>query len=210
MRLKTGGGLRLFNGRDGEWHAKLTEIGRKQVCLLVQEQSRSQTRCPDIELAFAPVKRARSEFIAEKATELGVRTIQVVRTRFTNQKSVRLDRLQAISLEAAEQTERMDLPEILPEVPLSNWLAALCPDRVLLFCDERATDAEAILPALQKVQSSAFSVLIGPEGGFREDEQTQIRAMPGALPVSLGPRILRADTAAVAALSILQAVQGDW
>ncbi len=210
MRVRVGEGIRLFNGRDGEWACSVVELARKSVQVQVIERLRPQINCPDIALAFAPIKRARMEFIAEKATEMGVRDMYIVRTQFTNQKSVRLDRLQAISCEAAEQTERLDLAQIHQEQSLSDWLANFPKDRALVFCDESGTKTRPIAAALQGLSALRLSVLIGPEGGFSAKEQEQIRQMNNALPVSLGPRILRADTAAIAALSLVQAIQGDW
>ncbi|MBL1431509.1 MAG: 16S rRNA (uracil(1498)-N(3))-methyltransferase [Robiginitomaculum sp.] len=210
MRGRIGTIIRLFNGKDGEWQSKIVQIERRQVVLQIEENLRPQTICPDIELAFAPVKRARQEFIVEKATELGVRNMQIVNTKFSNQKPARSERLQTIIIEAAEQTERMDLPSIAEIIDLKDWLSNFPANRVLIFCDESGTETTQVLPTLQKQSGSKFSVLIGPEGGFCEQERELVAQTPGALAVSLGPRILRSDTAALAVLTLVQAVCGDW
>ncbi len=210
MRVRRGESLRVFNGHDGEWSAMVSELDKRAVRLEVQTALRPQMPCPDIELAFAPVKRSRMEFIVEKATEMGVRRMHIVRTQHTSQKSVRLDRLQAISTEAAEQTERLDLPQIMPETKLQQWQDDFPDNRILMFCDESGNNTRSALTALQSAGSVPISVLIGPEGGFAESERLALHKMTGAMPVSLGPRILRSDTAAVAALSLVQALKGDW
>lgn len=210
MRGRIGTIIRLFNGKDGEWQSKIVQTERRQVVLGVENQLHQQIYCPDVELAFAPVKRSRQEFIVEKATELGVRNMQIINTEYTSQKPVRLERLQTISIEAAEQTERMDLPSIARIVDLKDWLSEFPTDRILVFCDESGTDTAPILPALQNHKSKSISVLIGPEGGFSKQERELIAQTSGALAVSLGPRILRSDTAVVAALAMVQAVHGDW
>lgn len=210
MRGRVGTNIRLFNGQDGEWQSQITQITRRQVSLRVQQSLRHQIIGPDIELAFAPIKRTRMEFIVEKATEMGVRAMQIVCTDHTVQKSVRLDRLRAIVVEAAEQTERLDLPLIRDEMALGAWMAQFNPDRALVFCDESAEVKQAILPALQAINQQKCTVLIGPEGGFSPAERQLIGDCSSALAVSLGPRILRADTAAIASLTLLQSVCGDW
>ncbi|MCF6293400.1 MAG: 16S rRNA (uracil(1498)-N(3))-methyltransferase [Robiginitomaculum sp.] len=210
MRRRVGENVRLFNGKDGEWQSKIAQIERRQVVLGVENQLLQQIYCPDVELAFAPIKRSRQEFIVEKATELGVRNMQIINTEYTSQKPVRLERLQTISIEAAEQTERMDLPSIVQAGDLKDWLLEFPTDRTLVFCDESGTDTVPILPALQNHKSKSISILIGPEGGFSKQERDLIAQTSGALVVSLGPRILRSDTAVVAALSMVQAVHGDW
>jgi 16S rRNA (uracil1498-N3)-methyltransferase len=210
MRGRIGTIIRLFNGKDGEWQSKIGQIERRQVVLHVEYELRSQIICPDIELAFAPVKRARQEFIVEKATELGVRNMQIIKTKYSNQKPVRLERLQTIIVEAAEQTERMDLPKIANIIDLKKWLSGFPAGRTLVFCDESGTGTAPILSALNKNAPKAISVLIGPEGGFSKEEREMIAQTPGALAVSLGPRILRSDTAAIAALAMVQALHGDW
>ncbi|PHR60561.1 MAG: 16S rRNA (uracil(1498)-N(3))-methyltransferase [Robiginitomaculum sp.] len=216
MRQRVGGVLRLFNGRDGEWKCEITKSDRKQVDLTVgSSQFRAQTICPDLHLVFAPIKRSRMEFIVEKATELGVRHMQIARSEYANQKSVRLERLHSIMREAAEQTERLDLPDLAAESSLQDWLSGWTGGRNLIFCDESGAEGGSgtrpILDALNaSLEHEHCTILIGPEGGFSATERAQIRKLPSAIPVSLGPRILRADTAAIAALSLVQAVRGDW
>lgn len=210
MRRDAGDGVRVFNGRDGEWSARVSEAGRRRAVLTVETQTRHQAATPDLDLCFAPVKKARTDFIVEKATELGARRIRPVMTRRTNAERVRTDRLQALAREAAEQTERLDLPQIAEPVSLVQLLNGLEPDRTLIFCDEGG-EAAPILAALSgRPRGGAWAILIGPEGGFAPEERGLLRARPGVLAVTLGPRILRADTAAAAALSLFQAALGDW
>ena len=208
MRRGVGDEVRLFNGRDGEWLAHIKVATRKGVILKCTERTRDQVSVPDVELLFAPVKKTRTNFIIEKATELGARSIRPVMTTRTNAERVRNDRLNLIAREAAEQTERLDVPQIGDVTKLGAVLSAWA-DRVLIFCDE-AGDAKPMLDAARTSGPGPVSILIGPEGGFTPEERTQIRDIPGALPVSLGPRILRADTAAIAALTLWQSVHGDW
>ncbi|PHS29108.1 MAG: 16S rRNA (uracil(1498)-N(3))-methyltransferase [Robiginitomaculum sp.] len=222
MRRRVGDPLRLFDGQSGEWLARLTQVGRKAVQVRTETQSRAFAMVPDLTLLFAPVKKSRSEFIVEKATELGVRTLQSVQTRRTIAKPLRDERLALIVREAAEQTERLDLPKILASAPLKEVLQNWDAERVLIFCDEAGEDADQpwggehgrALPMLESLQrdppGQKAAILIGPEGGFTPEERASLRACAFVRPVTLGPRILRADTAAVAALSLWQAVGGDW
>lgn len=209
MRRREGENVRLFNGKGGEWLARISAANRKGASLVVGQQLREPASVPDVELLFAPVKKARTDFIVEKATELGVRRIRPVITRRTIADKVRTDRLSALAREAAEQTERFDLPEISEAETLDRALAGWPADRALIFCDE-AGDAAPLAAALAGLGSGKVAILIGPEGGFTPEERGQIRAVPNAIPVSLGPRILRADTAAAAALTLYQAHCGDW
>ncbi|MEO7026529.1 MAG: 16S rRNA (uracil(1498)-N(3))-methyltransferase [Caulobacteraceae bacterium] len=206
MRLKTGDRLRLFNGRDGEWEARVA-AGR-EVRLLVETRTQAQTATPDLELLVALIKRPRLETVVEKAAELGVRRVRLVVTERSQPGGARLDRLAAIATEAAEQTGRLDVPSIERPEPLDDALAALG-QRKLLFCDE-AGDALPVLDALGEATPGPWAILIGPEGGFSPAERARVRASPGALAVTLGPRILRADTAAIAAMTLWQASLGDW
>lgn len=209
MRRKTGDKVRLFNAKDGEWMARITAADRKSVSLTVETLLRAPQAVPDLELLFAPVKKSRTDFIVEKATELGVRHIRPVLTQRTIADKVRIDRLAALAREAAEQTERFDLPEISDAEKLSRVLDQWPADRVLIYCDE-AGNALPMAEALKGRAREKAAILIGPEGGFSPEERAQIRALPFAIPVSLGPRILRADTAAAAALTLWQSVCGDW
>ncbi|MBL8553069.1 MAG: 16S rRNA (uracil(1498)-N(3))-methyltransferase [Phenylobacterium sp.] len=207
MRLGVGDALAVFNGRDGEWRAVVTGVGKRAVALEAQAQTRPQAAGPDLDLAIALVKRARLETIVEKAAELGARRVRPVITERTNADHTRVDRLRAIAAEASEQTGRLDVPQVLEPVKLDAMLADWDAGRRLLFCDE-AGDAEPVLRAADA--GGPWAVLIGPEGGFSPRERATLRALPYATPATLGPRILRADTAAIAALTLWQAAVGDW
>jgi len=209
MRLSENDELLLFNGRDGEWRARLSDVGKRGCVLIVTDATRAQVIGPDLELIIAVVKRPRLETIIEKAAELGVRDIRLATTARTNADHIRLDRLQAIATEASEQTGRLDVPALSGPVRLGDILSAWPATRRLLFCDE-AGDAPPAAEALAGEAPGAWAVLIGPEGGFSPAERTAVRSIPSALPVSLGPRILRADTAAIAALTLWQSQLGDW
>ena len=210
MRLGVGDDLLAFNGRDGEWRATVTAVGKRAVAVQAQVQVRPQAPGPDIDLVIALVKRARLETIVEKATELGARRIRLVVTERTNADHTRVDRLKAIAVEAAEQTGRLEGPEVVAPVKLAPMIEGWEAARRLLFCDE-AGDARPVLEALGKGPADApWAVLIGPEGGFSPGERANLRAQAYAVPASLGPRILRADTAAISAISLWQAALGDW
>lgn len=208
MRLGAGAELLVFNGRDGEWRATVVAAGKRARRLAVAARTRPQETGPDVDLVVALVKRARLETIIEKAAELGARRVRLVVTQRTNAERTRLERLRAIAIEAAEQTGRLDAPEVSGPERLGALLAAWPPDRALMFCDE-AGEAPPALTALAGRSTGAWGVLIGPEGGFSPAERERVRAHPAAIPVSLGPRILRADTAAIAALTLWQAALGD-
>lgn len=209
LRLADGDAVLLFNGRDGEWRAAIRRDGRKGGELEVTAPTRPQTPRPDIDYLFAPIKAARLDYMAQKAVEMGAGRIRPVITHRTQVSRVNLDRLRANAIEAAEQCGILALPEILPEERLDRTLAALAPDRVLVFCDEEAPLADA-LAGLASLRGRPLAVLIGPEGGFDDQERAQILARSPVVRLSLGPRILRADTAAVAALAVIQAACGDW
>jgi len=209
MRQGIGDRVALFNGRDGEWRARITEAGKRRVTVQVESQTAPQGAPPDLWLCFAPIKKARTDFIVEKATELGCARILPVLTRFTNAERVRTDRLRAHCIEAAEQCGGTYVPDLAEPVKLTTLLDDWPADRRLMFCDESRI-AAPVLPALRGAASGPWAILIGPEGGFAPDEAERLRALPGVLPVTLGPRILRADTAAAAAITAWQAVLGDW
>ncbi|MDZ4364911.1 16S rRNA (uracil(1498)-N(3))-methyltransferase [Brevundimonas sp.] len=249
MRLKLGDALVVFNGQDGEWRCDLTDILKKGVVLTAQEQVRPQAMGPDVQLLMAVVKKSAMEFAVEKATELGVRHIRPILTARTQGHHLRLDRLDAIAIESAEQTGRMDLPAIDDPVRLADVLDGWDPGRRLMFCDETGGGAP-VLTALSHSPSPSWggtasheasqggaapdiptpiaaaiapphegegerpagpwAILIGPEGGFSPQERDRLRALPYATAVSLGPRVLRADTAAIAALTLWQTAVGDW
>lgn len=207
MRKGVGDAVALFNGRDGEWRATVATVGKREVGLDVQEALRPQATGPDLDLIIALVKRARLETIVEKAAELGARRVRPVITERTNADHTRVDRLQAIATEAAEQTGRLDVPQVCEPVKLERMLSDWDAGRRLLFCDE-AGDAPPVLRAADS--GGPWAILIGPEGGFAPKEREGLRASPFAVPASLGPRILRADTAAISALTLWQAAVGDW
>lgn len=209
LRLGVGAQVLLFNGRDGEWRATVSASAKRSLDLGIESQTRPQGGEPDLWLCFAPVKKARIDFIAEKATELGVSALVPVITRRTNVERVNLERLRANAVEAAEQTERLTVPEVREPVSLERLLTAWPAGRRLLIADETG-GGRPILDALSDARPGTWAVLIGPEGGFAREELDRIAALPGVLPVGLGPRILRADTAAIAALACLQAAIGDW
>ena len=209
MRLSAGETVRVFNGRDGEWEATIVEAGKKRGVLRADMHTRPQSEPPDIELIFAPIKKARTDFIVEKACELGCRSIRPVFTRYTNSERLNLPRLRAHMVEAAEQCEGLSIPALEPPEKLSALLARWG-DRALIFCDESRSSPEIFTALSTLARGTPISVLIGPEGGFSPEESTQLRALTSVIPVSLGPRILRADTAAVAAITAIQSTLGDW
>lgn len=207
MRLARGAAVALFNGRDGEWLARVAEAGKRGGILISEVQTAPLRLPPDLWLIFAPIKKARTDFIVEKAVELGAARVIPVQTRHTNSERIRQDRLQAHAVEAAEQCRATYVPEVSDLVSLDKLLTSFPPDRKLLWCDE-AMAGQA--PALSGPRGAAWAILIGPEGGFSADEQARLRALPQVVPLALGPRILRADTAAVAALTLWQTALGDW
>jgi 16S rRNA (uracil1498-N3)-methyltransferase len=209
MRLGRGDALLVFNGRDGEWRARLDEVSKRGCRLAVQERVRDQAVGPDIDLIVALVKRARLETIVEKAAELGAKRVRLLLTERTNAGHTNVGRLQAIAVEASEQTGRLDVPVVLAPEKLGLLLKGWAPDRRLMFCDEGG-DAPPATDAMAKEKAGPWAILIGPEGGFSPAERAAIRAVPAVVPVSLGPRILRADTAAIAAMTLWQAMLGDW
>ncbi len=208
LRRQVGDTLRVFNGETGEWRAEISDIDRKHVSLKILEQLRAPQACPDIWLCFAPVRRNRIGFILEKGTELGVARFQPVITARTQFPKLRIDKMESQIIEAAEQTERLDLPELFETRELTQLLADWPKGRTLIFADEAGNSS----PALETLQnlSGPAALLIGPEGGFTPQERDQLRASAFVQPVSLGPRILRADTAALSLLTLWQATQGDW
>lgn len=209
MRLQAGDAVALFDGANGEWQAVIDDPHRKQARLTAARQLRPQETVPDLWLLFAPIKQGRIDFIAEKACELGVARVLPVITQRTIVSRVPVDRLAANMVEAAEQCGRTALPTIAEPVQLDKLLTDWPENRLLLFCDE--TGGQPMLEALKdRPRGTPAAILIGPEGGFTDAERQMIRATPSAVPLSLGPRILRADTAAVAAISLWQATQGDW
>ena len=208
MRQGVGDEVLLFNGRDGEWRARLAEVSKRSCVLEAVERTREQAGTPDLELVVALVKRARLETVVEKAAELGCRRVRLAISRRTQADHTRVDRLQAIAVEASEQTGRLDVPEIVAPEKLDRILDAWPQDRRLMFSDEGG-DVRPALEALPR-EAAPWSILIGPEGGFAPEERERLRASSFVTPVGLGPRILRADTAAISALTLWQAALGDW
>ena len=210
LRLTAGDTILVFNGRDGEWQAAIA--GRKRPdSLEIIDQTRPQDRLPDLAYVFAPLKHARLDYMVQKAVEMGASSLQPVLTRFTQVSRVNSERMRANVIEAAEQCGILSIAEVAEPIPLDRYLSQRETTRLLVFCDE-AADVINPLQALQSGQSAAhgIDVLIGPEGGFAEEERAILLRQPQTLRLSLGPRILRADTAGVAALALIQAALGDW
>jgi 16S rRNA (uracil1498-N3)-methyltransferase len=210
LRLSAGETILVFNGRDGEWQASIA--GRKRPdSLEIVAQTRTQDRLPDLAYVFAPLKHARLDYMVQKAVEMGASSLQPVLTRYTQVSRVNGERMRANAIEAAEQCGILGIADVAEPVTLDRYLAGRKPQRLLIFCDEAADTANP-LQALQRDLAAAdgIDVLIGPEGGFAEEERALLLRQPRTLRLSLGPRILRADTAAVAALALVQAALGDW
>jgi 16S rRNA (uracil1498-N3)-methyltransferase len=210
LRMKPGGALLVFNGRDGEWQAEVASADRKRATGIIKEQTRPQPAPSPVTLAFAPLKQARLDYMVQKAVEMGAGRLLPVQTQRTQVEVKNADRLRANIIEAAEQCGVLAVPELLAEVKLARLPDALETAAPIIFCDEMAdvADPAAVLSKLPK--AAAVAVLIGPEGGFTAEERAMVAAWPNAIPISLGPRILRADTAAVAALAAVQMAAGDW
>lgn len=208
MRLAVGGQVALFNGHDGEWLAQVAEAGKRGGVLSCLEQTRPLQLPPDLWLLFAPIKKARTDFIVEKAAEMGAAKIMPVQTAFTNSERIRQDRLQAHAVEAAEQCGGTFVPEVCDLQRLDKVLDSWPDDRQLMFCDEAEAGSALRLAAQDK--GRPWAILIGPEGGFSDAERRRLKDLPFTHVVSLGPRILRADTAAVAAMTLWQQALGDW
>jgi 16S rRNA (uracil1498-N3)-methyltransferase len=213
MRRPDGAPLLLFNGRDGEWRATLECHGKKAAVARVTERTRQQIVEPDIWLCFAPLKRARIDYVAEKATELGVAVLQPVLTHHTVVDRVNVERLRANAVEAAEQTERLSVPEVRAPLEFGRLLDGWPRERRLLVCDETGGGppiARALAGLDEAARAAPWAIVIGPEGGFDAAELASLRRIKDVMAVGLGPRILRADTAALAALACWQALVGDW
>ena len=204
MRLKPGDEALVFDGASGEWLARVSAVGRKHMTLAVERRTGEQESVPDLWLAFAPVKRAQTDWLVEKATELGIARLLPVTTRRTIVERVKLERLQSIAVEAAEQCNRTSIPTIDEPQSLDSFLK-MHAGRTLYFADEGGGP-----PAAEAFKPGPATILIGPEGGFTKEERAMIRAEPDATAVSLGPRILRAETAALAAVTTWMALAGDW
>lgn len=212
LRKSVGDDVVLFNGRDGAWLCRLTSDSKKSVTLSALETIAAQTPKSDFWYGFAPLKSERLDYVVQKAVEMGAGTIQPVMTQFTQVHRLKTDRLHANAIEAAEQCEVLSVPEIAAEITLEKLLAdwpSQHGSRKLIFADESAASASPI-ETLSALKGEKIGLLIGPEGGFSESEREKLRALPFVVPISLGPRILRADTAAVAAMAVIQATIGDW
>jgi 16S rRNA (uracil1498-N3)-methyltransferase len=209
LRLSAGERVLAFNGRDGEWDAAI-EGGRRAATLRVGERTRPQTNAGDLHYLFAPLKSARLDYMVQKAVEMGVSRLQPVLTRHGQIGRVNLDRMRANAIEAAEQCGVLSLPDIVPPATLTSILATWQPDRNLVFCDEAAAIADPLRALASVPPRTPLAVLVGPEGGFADDERLALFKLPNVIRLALGPRILRADTAAVAALALVQAAIGDW
>ena len=211
MRLTVGAVVSLFNGRDGEWDALVVTAGKRGGVLRVDAQTLPLLLPPDLWLCFAPLKKARTDFVVEKAVEMGVARIVPVQTDFTNAERLRADKVRAHVIEAAEQCGATFVPEVAEVVKLSRLLADWPTGRRIMFCDEALRGRDSVqFGALTSDTAGPWAILIGPEGGFSPVERARLNSLDYAHPVSLGPRILRADTAAVAALTLWQSTLGDW
>lgn len=208
MRLGPGDPVRLFNARDGEWLAYLAAVSRKSTTVRAESQLAAVRPPPDIDYLFAPLKHARLDYVVQKATELGARRLRPVITERTIVSRVNLDRMRANAIEAAEQCNLVFVPEVAEPELLGVVVSCWETGRTLVYCDERAPIADPV-GALRAARLPA-ALLVGPEGGFTDDERALVTSLPKAIAISLGPRIMRADTAAVAALALLQATMGDW
>ncbi len=209
LRLGAGGAVRLFNGRDGEWLCEITTLKKKAGKARCNEKLADPTPPPDIDYLFAPLKSARMDYVAQKATEMGARRLRPVITKHTVVRKVNRHKLLANAVEAAEQCNLVFVPEVLQARPLQEVLADWDPARRIIHCDEAAEISDPIT-ALRQVEPGPLAVLIGPEGGFSREERTMLRRLPFVHAIRIGPRIMRADTAGVAALALVQAVLGDW
>ena len=205
MRLGVGGEVLLFDGSSGEWLARVAAVGKRRMTLAVADRTRPEEEIPDLWLAFAPVKRTQTDWLVEKATELGIARLLPVITARTIVDRVKRERLESIAIEAAEQCNRTTVPVIAEPVSLTSFLKSRDPARTLYFADEAGGE-----PAVSSFQPGPAAILAGPEGGFTDDERSAIRAGANVIPISLGPRILRAETAALAAITSYMALAGDW
>lgn len=209
LRLKAGEHILVFNGHDGEWRARLTEVTKRRCILVPEEMVRAQEEGPDLVYLFAPLKRSRLDYMVQKAVEMGAARLQPVFTRRTIADRVNIARMRANAIEAAEQCGILRVPVVSEPVPLKELLQDWDERRRIVFCDEAAEEPDPVA-VLQRLERGPIAVLIGPEGGFAPEERESLCARSFTTPISLGPRIMRADTAAVAALALVNAVLGDW
>ncbi|MGD9740298.1 MAG: 16S rRNA (uracil(1498)-N(3))-methyltransferase [Bauldia sp.] len=212
LRMEKGDALSVFNGQDGQWRAVLSERNRRTPTLSIEKLERDQTERPDLYYLFAPLKQGRLDYMVQKAVEMGAGLLTPVLTQHTQVGRVNSERMEANAIEAAEQCGLLSIPQIDEPIALAQLLEAwpsVEPSRRIVYCDEAAPDGDAVA-VLRALKEDRFAVLVGPEGGFSEAERQDLRDKPFVTPISLGPRILRADTAAVAAIALIQAVVGDW
>lgn len=209
LRMQPGASLLVFNGRHGEWLAALAEVGKRSATLRVERQTRPQQAGPDIDYLFAPLKRSRLDYMVQKATEMGVARLRPVITERTIAERVNLERMRGNVVEAAEQCGILRVPDVLEPQPLGRVLSGWDEGRILIYCDEAAALANPIAVLRQRARMP-IGVLIGPEGGFSASERERLMGKPYVVALSLGPRIMRADTAAVAVLALVNSVLGDW
>ncbi|CUX33841.1 16S rRNA (uracil(1498)-N(3))-methyltransferase [Agrobacterium genomosp. 13] len=209
LRMTDGAEILLFNGRDGEWKARLSFPSRKKIALIPLEQTRPQPPAPDLHYLFAPLKVGRMDYLVQKAVEMGAGLLQPVMTQHVQGKIHNTEKLRANAIEAAEQCGILSLPEVAEPVKLRDMLETWPRDRRIIYCDE-GDAGQNPLPVLQSIKERRLALLVGPEGGFSEEERELLRSLAFITPIPLGPRILRADTAAVAALAVIQAAIGDW
>jgi 16S rRNA (uracil1498-N3)-methyltransferase len=209
LRMREGGEVLVFNGRDGEWRATIAIVSKKSVALSLVEQTRPQPPTPDLLYCFAPIKAGRLDYMIQKAVEMGAGVLQPVITQHTQMAKIGTDRLQANAVEAAEQCGVLAVPNVRAPVKLERLLAQWDAERALVFCDESAAGDNPV-EALSGLKGRRLALIVGPEGGFSDEERRQLHALDFVTPIPLGPRILRADTAAVAALAVIQATIGDW
>ncbi|MDH7804749.1 MULTISPECIES: 16S rRNA (uracil(1498)-N(3))-methyltransferase [unclassified Rhizobium] len=209
LRMTDGAEILLFNGRDGEWKAKLSFPSRKKIVLVPLEQTRPQPDASDLHYLFAPLKVGRMDYLVQKAVEMGAGLLQPVMMQHVQGKIHNTEKLRANAIEAAEQCGILSLPDVAEPVKLKDMLETWPHDRRIIYCDESEAGQNP-LPVLQSVKERKLALLVGPEGGFSEEERELLRSLAFVTPIPLGPRILRADTAAVAALAVIQAAIGDW
>lgn len=209
LRLQDGAEILTFNGRDGEWKTTLSFPTRKKILLTPIEQTRPQPKDCDLHFLFAPLKVGRMDYLLQKAVEMGAGLLQPVMTQHVQGKITSLERLQANAIEAAEQCGVLAIPKVAPPQKLKDLLERWPAERRIIFCDEDS-ETNNPLPALSRIEERQLALLVGPEGGFSDEERHLLRSLPFVTAIPLGPRILRADTAAVAALAVVQAAIGDW
>ncbi len=209
LRMADGAEILLFNGRDGEWKAQLSYPTRKKILLTPKEQTRPQPSAPDLQYLFAPLKVGRMDYLVQKAVEMGAGVLQPVMTQHVQGKITNLDKLRTNVTEAAEQCGILAVPRVEEPIKLKDLLESWPDDRRIIYCDE-GDEGQNPMPMLSRIKETRIALLVGPEGGFSDEERHLLRNHPSVTPIPLGPRILRADTAAVAALAVIQASLGDW